>query len=58
MIKSFYDIFDTLNKNGRDKGNVERQEIVKVDKNDYINFEDFITPKNYIERKKDDVMLR
>ena len=53
MNSSYYDLYYTVIKNRNEKDNEEKQY-----ENDYINFNDFITPNQYIGIKNDKVILR
>ena len=54
MNINYYDLYYTVIKN------INEKEIVigENDENDYINFNDFITPNHYIGRKSNNEILR
>ena len=56
MNNKYYNLYCTVNKN-RDERKILKDEYENHE-NDYIKYDDFITPKHYIGRKKYDVMLR
>ena len=53
----YYNLYYTVIKNRKEKDNEEEQEKIVDDENDYINYNDFITPNHYIGIKNDNVML-
>ena len=56
MNINYYDFYYTVNKTRDENKDIDNQ--YENDKNDYINFHDFITPNHYIGIKNDNVMLR
>ena len=53
---NFYDIYYTVNKNGDEKENVD--DHYENMENDYIIFNEFITPNHYIGRQNNNKILR
>ena len=53
LNNNYYDLFYTVIQNRREKDNEEEQY-----EKDYINFNDFITPKHFFGNKNDKVILR
>ena len=56
MNMNYYDLYYTVIKTRDEKRDIDIQFENKY--NDYINFNDFITPDHYIGRKNDNVMLK
>ena len=56
MILNCYDLYYTVNKNGDENEVVNNKN--ENNENDYINYEDFITPNHYIGSKKINDILK
>ena len=56
MNINYNDLYYTVNKN-RDEREIANDEY-ENNKNEYIHFDDLITPHHYIGRKKDDIILK
>ena len=54
----FYDLYDTVIKNRRENDNEEEQKEIVNDDNEYINFNDIITPYYYVGIKPLESILR
>ena len=52
---NYYDLYYTVIKNGVEKETIDN--LCENKDNDYIKYEDFITPNHYIGKKNDNVML-
>ena len=56
MNINYYDLYYTVNKTRDENMDIDNQ--YENDDNDYINFNDFITPNHYIGIKNDNLILR
>ena len=56
MNNNYYDLYYTVIKTRDENKDIDNQ--YENDDNDYINFNDFITPNHYIGIKNDNVILK